>query len=72
MMSEDQRHLKQADEHIAQSRRRIGEQETRLADMRRLGSDTEQGERFLENLRGTLEQMIAHRALIVERLERHW
>jgi isochorismate hydrolase len=54
-------HLEQAERHIAQVARHIATQELIVADMARLGHDTTEARKLLENFYASQVQQIQHR-----------
>ncbi|WP_265441189.1 hypothetical protein [Bradyrhizobium sp. SEMIA] len=65
-----QRHLEQAERHIAQGKRHIDEQEERIAALARIGADTTEARKLLNNFYATQAQHIEHRARILRELEK--
>jgi hypothetical protein len=63
------RHLEQAERHIAQGERHIAEQEERVADLARLGADTAEARKLLDNFYASQAQHIQHRDRILKELE---
>jgi len=63
------RHLEQAERHIAEGVRLIAEQEERIADLARLGADTTEAKKLLDNFYAIQIQHIQHRDRIVKELE---
>jgi Holliday junction resolvasome RuvABC DNA-binding subunit len=63
------RHLEQAERHIAQGERHIAEQEERIAALVRLGADTTEAQKLLNNFFATQMQHIQHRERILKELE---
>ena len=60
--------LAQADRHIADGDRRIGEQEARIARLRAEGLDCTEAEKSLRLCKETMNEHCAHRRLILERI----
>ena len=64
------RHLEIANRHIAEGQHRIDEQKARIAGLKRRGRDTAASNELLQVFEETLEQMMRHRALILQELAR--
>lgn len=63
------RHLEEAERHIAQGERHISEQEDRIARLSRLGADTAEAQRLLNNFFATQILHLGHRDRILRDLE---
>jgi len=59
-----------ADRHIVEARARIALQQTRVDALIASGSESDQATDLLKTMEQTLDQFLAHRATIVEKLER--
>jgi hypothetical protein len=73
-LAEKREHLAKADCDIAAGERRVGAQIRRVTRLHRNGSDTNEAELLLANLKGTLEAWRVRRDEIlreIARLERH-
>jgi hypothetical protein len=62
-------HLKLARRHVAQGELHIAKQEDRIADLSRLGADTTEAQRFLNNLFALQIEHIAHRDRMLKALD---
>ena len=62
------RHLEQAQRHVAQGERHIAEQELRINDLARLGQDTTEAHKLLDNFYASQVQHIQHRDRILREL----
>ena len=62
------RHLELANRHIAEGKHRIAEQKARIAGLERRGRDTTTSNELLEAFEETLELMMRHRDLILQKL----
>jgi hypothetical protein len=62
------RGLSQADQDIAKGKRHVAEQRERVARMRENGLDTAEAERLLSRFEAILEEMLRHKAMILERM----
>jgi hypothetical protein len=65
----ERRQLVKADRDIADGRERVAHQEKILNELDRDGHDTKMARDLLDALHGTLNAMIEHRLLIVERIK---
>ena len=63
------RHLAEAERHIALGKRHIADQEQMVADLARLGCDTTEARKLLDNFYITQVQHIQHRDRILKELE---
>jgi hypothetical protein len=63
------RHLEEAERHITQGVRHISEQKQRIADFVRLGYDTTEARKLLDNFYATQAQHLQHRDRIRAQLE---
>jgi ferritin len=63
------RHLEQAERHIAEGEQHIAEQEDRIADLARMGADTTEARKLLDNFYASQAQHIQHRDRILKELE---
>ncbi|GGI30686.1 hypothetical protein GCM10010987_60680 [Bradyrhizobium guangdongense] len=63
-----QRHLEEADRHVAQGERHIAEQEIRIANLARLGRDTIEARKLLDNFYVSQVQHVQHRDRLSEQL----
>ena len=61
-------HLAQAEQHVAEGKRHIAEQEQRIADFVRLGHDTTQARKLLENFSLNQVQHVEHRDRLLKAL----
>ncbi|MGX9427994.1 hypothetical protein [Bradyrhizobium sp. LeoA1S1] len=61
--------LEQAERHVAQGQRHIAEQEERVAELARLGADTTEARKLLDNFYASQAQHIRHRDRILKELE---
>ena len=64
------RHLEQAERHVSQGARHIAEQEDRITHLVRLGQDTAEARKLLDNLYSSHVLHIQHRDRILKELER--
>ncbi|UPK31158.1 hypothetical protein [Bradyrhizobium sp. 195] len=64
------RHLELAERHIAEGERRIAEQEQLIARIARIGADTTEAQKLLNNFFATQMQHIEHRERILKELEK--
>jgi hypothetical protein len=67
--AEEERHLAQADRHIAESEERRARQMKLVQRLAAGGHDTTEAQRLLDNITDLLVTVRAHRRLIVRRLE---
>ncbi len=65
----EQRHLQKADSDIDAGRKRVIEQENRLARLQADGHDCRQAGQLVELLKQTLSEWERHRVLIEQRLD---
>ena len=65
----EERHLAEADRHIAAGERLISQQQARLAELTAAGRDTAEAEKLLWNLEQAQGEFYAHRKLIVAKME---
>jgi hypothetical protein len=63
------RHLEEVERHITQGIRHIAEQKRRIANFVRLGYDTTEARKLLENFYATQAQHVQHRERIRAELE---
>ncbi|MCP3395380.1 hypothetical protein NLM27_42425 [Bradyrhizobium sp. CCGB12] len=63
------RHLEEAEQHIAQGERHIAEQEQRIARLIRLGADTAEAQRLLNNFFASQMLHLEHRERILKELK---
>ncbi len=64
-----QNHLDEAERHIAQGERHIAEQEQIVARLARLGHDTGEARKLLDNFYACQMQHLQHRSRILRDLE---
>ena len=62
------RHLELANRHIAEGEQRIAEQKALIADLDRRGRDAATAHELLEAFEETLDLMMRHRDLILDKL----
>ena len=62
-------HLEEAEGHVALGERHIAEQEDRIADLARLGADTTEAHKLLDNFYESQLQHIQHRDRLRRELE---
>lgn len=70
-LDDEMRHLAKADVDIEQGRAAIVRQGEIVDELKRDGHDTDMAVKLLATLQGTLNAMLEHRRLIVERVERY-
>jgi ferritin len=62
------RHLEQAERHIAQGEGHIAEQENRIAKLARLGADTTEAQKLLNNFFANQIEHVRHHERILKEL----
>ena len=70
LMPDDRKRLLDADRHIAERRKLIGEQKRRIEDLQRSGHNAAGSIALLRELEASLRSMIEDRATITRRLKR--
>jgi ferritin len=63
------RHLKEAERHVAEGEKHIALQEQIVADLARVGHDTVEARKLLDNFYASQVQHIQHRDRILRELE---
>jgi len=63
------RHFEEAEQHVAQGKRHIAEQEDRIMDLARHGYDTTEARKLLDNFYATQVLHIQHRDRIRKEME---